>query len=105
MSQKFPTKPHRSFSELQTIRKNSKIELPTVLQNLKALSIEDNEALGAAADHADIEKAFPHTYGKPYTLSFSLALSSSYPCMHLYYLLQENLELQSNLVALQTSNL
>ena len=51
MSQKFPTKPHRSFSELQTIRKNSKNELPTVLQNLKALSIEDNEALGAAADH------------------------------------------------------
>ena len=63
MSQKFPTKPHRSFSELQTIRKNSKNELPTVLQDPRAVSIEENEALGAAADHADIQKAFPHTYG------------------------------------------
>ena len=63
MSQKIPTKPHRSFSELQTLRKNSKNELPTVLRDPRAVSIEENEALGAAADHAEIEKAFPHTYG------------------------------------------
>ena len=78
MSQKFPTRPHRSFSELQTARKNSKSELPLVLQDPRAVLIEENEALGAAADHAEIEKAFPHTYGIALILSIPQIRISNY---------------------------
>ena len=38
--------------------------LPSVLQSCH-LEIENKEALGAVADHEDIEKAFPNTYGMP----------------------------------------
>ena len=36
-----------------------------VLKNPSQVVIENNEALGAAADHEDIQRAFPSTYGRP----------------------------------------
>ena len=65
MTTKFPAIPHKCFSILQTIRKESKNAIPKVLESVSKVVMENNEALGAAADHDEIKKAFPMTYGRP----------------------------------------
>jgi diphosphate--fructose-6-phosphate 1-phosphotransferase len=51
-------------SSLQQIRRNQKCELPNVLLKPQSLSISYHEALGAVADHEDIQKSFPSTFGR-----------------------------------------
>lgn len=52
-----------TFSPLQTIGKQRTLLLPSVLAST-ALRLQVKEALGAVADHADIENRFPTTYGR-----------------------------------------
>ena len=40
------------------------MELPAILRAGPNLTYESHEALGAVADHEDIQKAFPKTYGR-----------------------------------------
>lgn len=54
----------KTFSPLQAIGKERALLLPAVLAS-PALRLEAKEALGAVADHADIEERFPSTYGRP----------------------------------------
>jgi len=52
-----------NFSELEEVRRVSTNLLPTVLQIPNKCRLEENEALGAVADHDDIKNKFPKTYG------------------------------------------
>lgn len=65
MATRVPAIPHKSFSVLQSIRKQAANVIPKVLESPRNIVIENNEALGAVADHEDIQKAFPNTYGRP----------------------------------------
>lgn len=56
--------PRSTFSPLQLIGKTRDILLPSVLKTTHVV-LEDKEALGAVDDHAEIEKQFPKTYGRP----------------------------------------
>jgi diphosphate--fructose-6-phosphate 1-phosphotransferase len=53
-----------TFSKLQLARRAATSLLPSVFKAAPNLAYETHEALGAVADHADIEKAFPKTYGR-----------------------------------------
>ena len=54
-----------AFSLLQRARMVQPMTLPSILQQHGPnLSYESHEALGAVADHEDIKKAFPKTYGR-----------------------------------------
>jgi hypothetical protein len=57
----------KTFSSLQTIGKTRDLLLPSVLASTQ-LRLDVKEALGAVADHADIEARFPATYGRPRVL-------------------------------------
>lgn len=65
MTSKLSAIPHKCFSLLQSARRDTANVLPKVLDSPSRVVLEINEALGAAADHEDIQKAFPHTYGMP----------------------------------------
>jgi len=62
------------------MRREAITVIPTVLHSPSRVFLETNEALGAAADHEDIQKAFPQTYGMPrVTIKSSLADTLSFP--------------------------
>jgi pyrophosphate--fructose-6-phosphate 1-phosphotransferase len=61
---KFDLQPRSSFSPLQAIGKTRQLLLPAVLASPN-LVCDVKEAAGAAADHEEIQKSFPTTYGQP----------------------------------------
>lgn len=63
--QQFHLEGRDTFSKLQEVRRETVNLLPEILQRGPHLLYDTHEALGAVADHADIEKAFPKTYGLP----------------------------------------
>jgi len=59
----FQLTPRSTFSPLQEIAKKREILLPSVLATPN-IEYEEKEALGAVADHEEIQKCFPKTYGR-----------------------------------------
>jgi hypothetical protein len=57
-----------SFSPLQDIRRSQPIPLPAILSHGN-LKLAMKEALGAVADHEEIQKLFPATYGRSRKIS------------------------------------
>lgn len=68
--------PRETFSLLQSLRRAEIIALPHVLEKA-TLKFENKEALGAVADHEDIERLFPKTFGRPRIALSSNPLQSS----------------------------
>lgn len=61
----YPFKPRAFLSPLERARTIAHIPLPSVLAvGPQNINFENNEAGGAAADHAEIQNAFPTTYGR-----------------------------------------
>jgi pyrophosphate--fructose-6-phosphate 1-phosphotransferase len=56
--------PRHTFSALQTQRTHAPCALPSVLLHGRMLGLQHKEALGAVADHDDIQAAFPTTFGR-----------------------------------------
>jgi 6-phosphofructokinase 1 len=56
--------PRVSFSELQKIRKDTKIPLPATLLNPQTISTQDIKvSIGDCEENSDVRAAFPNTYG------------------------------------------
>eukprot|EP00607_Mallomonas_marina_P009969 CAMPEP_0182419788 /NCGR_PEP_ID=MMETSP1167-20130531/4154_1 /TAXON_ID=2988 /ORGANISM="Mallomonas Sp, Strain CCMP3275" /LENGTH=1084 /DNA_ID=CAMNT_0024594885 /DNA_START=57 /DNA_END=3311 /DNA_ORIENTATION=- len=55
---------NKDKSVIGTILTTTPLKLPSVLQQAPNLVFENHEALGAVADHEEIKKAFPNTYGR-----------------------------------------
>jgi hypothetical protein len=62
--QQFHLEGRDTFSKLQEVRRETANLLPDIIKQGPHLSYDSHEALGAVADHEDIEKAFPKTYGR-----------------------------------------
>eukprot|EP01034_Spumella_vulgaris_P025152 gene25152-31575_t len=69
--------PRVSFSELQVVRKDTKIPLPATLLYPEKIHSKDIEvSIGGGKENSDVRAAFPNTYGKP-GVSFQVSESAS----------------------------